>query len=141
MKKIVILLLALSTTYSCSDFLEEENLSNVAAEQYYTTAEGFTSLVNANYAQLKNIYGKEPWLFVAGTDLYARGRTAEPPGLSQYTELNASSEGVDHLYKNCYTAIQAANMALYYSDKTAASSNLNKQIGELKYLRANANFL
>ncbi|MGV0919112.1 RagB/SusD family nutrient uptake outer membrane protein [Empedobacter falsenii] len=141
MKKIVILLLALSTTYSCSDFLEEENLSNVAAEQYYTTAEGFTSLVNANYAQLKNIYGKEPWLFVAGTDLYARGRTAEPPGLSQYTELNASSEGVDHLYKNCYTAIQAANMALYYSDKTATSSNLNKQIGELKYLRANAYFL
>ena len=141
MKKIAILLFALSISYSCSDFLEEENLSNVSAEQYYTTADGFTSLVNANYAQLKNIYGKEPWLFVAGTDLYARGRTAEPPGLSQYTDLNGSSEGVDQLYKSCYTAIQTANMALYYSDKTANSSNLPKQIGELKYLRANSFFL
>ena len=141
MKKLVILLLALSTTYSCSDFLDEENLSNVNAEQFYTTADGFASLVNANYAQLKNIYGKDPWLFVAGTDLYARGRTVEPPGLSTYANLNPASEGVDHLYKTCYVAIQSANMALHYSTKTEQSSILEQQIAEIKFLRANAFFL
>ncbi|GGF05734.1 Starch-binding associating with outer membrane [Chishuiella changwenlii] len=141
MKKIFILLLALSTTYSCSDFLEEENLSNVVADEYYLTANGFSSLVNANYGQLKNIYGKDPWLFVAGTDLYARGRTAEPPGLSEYTNLNAFSEGVDQLYKACYAAIQTANMGIYFSEKTAQTNVLPHQIGEIKYLRANSYFL
>ena len=141
MKKIIILLLALSTTYSCNDYLEEENLSNAVAEEFYTTADGFASLVNANYAQLKNIYGKDPWLFVAGTDLYARGRTAEPPGLSEYTNLNGFSDGVDHLYKTCYAAIQTINMGMYYADKTVQTNVLQRQIGELKFLRANSYFL
>lgn len=141
MKKLIILLFALGSAYSCSDFLDEDNLSNISADEYYTTSEGFSSLLNANYAQLKNIYGKDPWLFVAGTDLYARGRTAEPIGLSQYTELNPASEGVDQLYKSCYKAIQYANMAMHYSEKTEQTSNLNNQIGEIKFLRANAYFL
>ena len=62
---------------SCDDYLEEDVRSNVTGDEFYTTEEGFESLVNANYAQLKEIYGNEPWLFAAGTDMYAEGRDAE----------------------------------------------------------------
>jgi len=140
MKKILILGI-LMTTFSCSNFIEEDNLSSVTAESFYVTAEGFQSLVNANYAQLREIYGGDPWLFCAGTDLYAEGRTQEPQGLSKYTQLLPSSDGVDQLYNTCYVAIQLANRALYYSEITEQTSDLSTLVGEIKFLRANAYFL
>ena len=79
-KTIVSLSLALITLSSCSNFIEEENLSTVSADAVYKTANGFESLVNANYSELREIYGNEPWLFVAGTDLYADGKNLEPVG-------------------------------------------------------------
>lgn len=79
MKKIILLLLfATSLFNSCNDFIEEESLSNVPADEAYKTAVGFQLLVNTNYASLKDIYGGDPWLFVAGTDMYAEGRSPEP---------------------------------------------------------------
>lgn len=142
MKKIVLGLMAISFLFSsCEDYLEEENLSNVTGEEFYVTEEGFESLVNSNYAQLREIYGDFPWMFSAGTDLYAEGRDAEPPGLSQYEILNSASQGVGHIYETGYKAIQVANMALYYEDLTEQTPQLNNRIGEVKYLRANAYFL
>lgn len=134
-------LLLLFTVTSCKDFLDEENESYAVAEEFYLTAEGYQSLINANYAQLRELYGNEPWLYALGTDLYAEGRDAEPTGLSQYTDLNPSSEGVAALYDNAYKAIQIANTAIFYADLTANTSVLTQQIGEIRYLRANAYFL
>ncbi len=142
MKKIIIIVEILGLVFSsCSNYLEEENLSNETAESFYTTETGFESLVNANYAQLREIYGDEAFMFSSGTDLYAQGRTEEPPGLSQYTQLNASSGGVDHIYNTAYEAIQTANTALHYADLTEQSSTVSTRVGEIKYLRANAYFL
>lgn len=129
------------TLNSCQDYLEEDIRSNVVGEEFYTTADGYESLINANYAKLKDIYGDEPWLFAAGTDMYAEGRNAEPPGLSQYSQLAPNSTGVGQLYSSCYSAIQTANTALYYADLTENFADLDKRIGEVKYLRANAYFL
>lgn len=137
---LLILFLGISLT-SCENFLTEDNRSNVDADSYYTTADGFDALVNANYAQLRAIYGDEAWMFSAGTDLYAEGRTQEPPGLSQYTDLGPSSSGVDHLYNTCYRAIQLANQAMSYSTSTEQTSVLENRIGEVRFLRANAYFL
>src|SRR5690606_7107206 len=87
------------TMFSCEDYIEEENLSNVDGGSFYTTEAGFETLVNANYAQLKEIYGNDPWLFSAGTDLYAEGRDQEPPGLSQYIQLTPSLDSQCFLAK------------------------------------------
>lgn len=127
--------------FSCEDYIEEENLSNVNGDVFYTTDAGFQTLVNANYAQLKEIYGYEPWLFSAGTDLYAEGRDQEPPGLSQYIQLTPSADGVGQLYSSCYRAIQSANMAIHYGELNTESSTVNQRLGEIRYLRANAYFL
>ena len=55
---------------SCSDFLEEDNLGNTTAENYYGSQDGYESLVNAAYASLRDIYEPTPYIFCAGTDLF-----------------------------------------------------------------------
>jgi hypothetical protein len=142
MKKIILILGLIVTVFSsCNDYIEEESLSNVPADATYKTASGFQLLVNTNYAWLKGIYGGNPWLFESGTDMYAEGRTPEPAGLSQYTQLIPSSSNVDELYNSCYQLIQSVNKTVYYSTVTEQTSNLNTLVGEAKFLRANAYFL
>ena len=142
MKKTAIFIAILTATLSsCSDFIEEDNRAFGSAEQYFLTGAGFESLVNTNYAALKDIYGGDPWLFEAGTDMYSEGRNQEPEGLSKYLTLSSSSQGVDQLYRTCYTAIQQANKGIYYSGITEKTSTVDTRVGELKFLRANAYFL
>ena len=143
MKKIIILMLGIVAVAfnGCSEYIEEESLSNVPADATYKTASGFQLLVNSDYARLKAIYGGEPWLFEAGTDMYAEGRTAEPAGLSQYTLLIPSSTGVEQLYNTCYLAIQSVNKTVYYSTVTEQNANVSVLVGEAKFIRAQAYFL
>ncbi|WP_159520404.1 RagB/SusD family nutrient uptake outer membrane protein [Sunxiuqinia indica] len=142
MKKIIIFLGIIGLIFtSCKDYIEEENLSSVNAADFYSSSKGFESLVNANYSYLREIYGNDAFLFCDGTDLYAIGCDPGVIEIATYSELNPSTDGVEQLYNNCYEAIQIANMALFYSDKTESYSDLNKRIGEIKYLRANAYFL
>ncbi|MES2574978.1 MAG: RagB/SusD family nutrient uptake outer membrane protein [Bacteroidota bacterium] len=143
MKKIILIIAILVTTLnSCSNFIEEDNRSYGTPEEYYLTAPGFESLVNVNYAALKEIYGGEPWLFAAGTDMYSEGRNIEPTdGLSKYRNLTSGSLGVDQLYRTCFAAIQQANKGIYYSTITENATTIPTRVGELKFLRANAYFL
>lgn len=143
MKKIILILGVIITTLSsCSNYIEEESLSNVPADEAYKTAAGFQLLVNSNYAWLKGIYGGNPWLFCSGTDMYSdTNKAPEPAGLSQYTTLIPISPNVEELYSSCYQQIQAVNKTLYYSTITEKVSNLNELVGEARFLRANAYFL
>ncbi|KRB59821.1 RagB/SusD family nutrient uptake outer membrane protein [Flavobacterium sp. Root186] len=142
MKKIIIILgIAAMVLNSCSNYIEEESLSNVPADATYKTASGYQLLINTNYAWLKSIYGGNPWLFESGTDMYAEGRTPEPAGLSQYTLLIPSSDNVADLYTPCYQLIQSVNKSVYYSAITEQTANLNTQVGEARFLRAQAYFL
>ncbi|WP_066220165.1 RagB/SusD family nutrient uptake outer membrane protein [Formosa haliotis] len=142
MKKIIISLAVIGLLFnSCDSFLEEDVRSNVVAEEFYVTPEGFESLVNANYALLSDIYGGEAWLFCAGTDMYSDGRNPAPEDISRYSNLSPGTREVEPLYVNSYNAIQKANMGLYYADITEQTDNISTRIGELKYLRANAYFL
>lgn len=142
MKKIILtLVFATSLFNSCSDYIEEESLAFAPADEAFRTAAGYQLLVNSNYAWLKSIYGGDPWLFVAGTDMYAEGRTPEPAGLSQYTQLIPASEGVDQLYMSCYQLIQSVNKTVYYSTLTEQTPSVPAMVGEARFLRANAYFL
>ncbi|MDW7693587.1 RagB/SusD family nutrient uptake outer membrane protein [Flammeovirgaceae bacterium SG7u.111] len=141
MKKLIVIFSLLFFFTSCKDYLEEENKSNVAAEAFYLTPDGYGSLVNANYSAFREIYGQDPWLFMAGTDLYMEGRNPEPVGLSQYSDLTSASEGVNFLYNKCFVAIQRANTALHFAELTEQTEYLPQRVGEIRFLRANAYFL
>lgn len=142
MKKIIIVLGLIVTVFSsCNDFIEEDIRSSAKADETYKTAAGFQFLVNSAYARLKTVYGGEPWLFCAGTDMYAEGRSQEPAGLSQYTQLISTSSNVDYLYKECYKAIQSVNKTIYYSTLTEQTSNISALVGEVKFIRAMSYFL
>jgi starch-binding outer membrane protein, SusD/RagB family len=140
---LMVLLIALSFQ-SCDDFLKEENLSNMTAEDFYLSKDGYTSLVYSVYPEWKQIYGRtDPWLFFAGTDIYVIGvEHGGPIDLQRYSTLNPGSEGIELHYKQCFKIIQRTNMALYYSDLTDKSNpDLDKFIGEMKFHRAFAYFL
>ena len=56
--KLSALLFIASITVSCDNFLEEKNQSNITAENYFVTADGYRSLVNAAYSTFKNSLGR-----------------------------------------------------------------------------------
>ena len=85
MKKIYfIMALGLATLSGCSDFLDQNNKSNVPSAEFYQTSAGFASLTNSAYSTLRELYNAQPQLFVAGTDLYADGKS-QGVVMSQYT--------------------------------------------------------
>lgn len=127
-------------TAGCQDYLEEDNRSNIESDQYYATAEGYDKLVNAAYSTLRNVY-REPWVFMAGTDIFVEGRTTQPKGISEYRDLNPEEATVETFYRNAYAAIQVCNTALYFNDKTAPNANLAARKGEVHFLRAYYYFL
>ena len=126
---------------SCQDYLEEENPGNVVANEFYTTEQGYESLVNSVYASLREVYGHEPYVFTAGTDLWVEGRSDQPDGISEYRELTPEDELVTDFYESLYNGIQRANVAVYYNDQTEESPNLSTRLGEVKFIRAFNYFL
>ena len=76
LKYIITAVLMAGMTTSCSDFLEQDNKSSVAADGFYQTKNGFESLTNSMYASLRNIYDTSPLTLTAGTDLFGDGKSS-----------------------------------------------------------------
>jgi len=127
-------LLALSTLSGCSDFLDQDNRSNVASAQFYATTTGFANLTNSAYSTLRSLYNTSPLLFVAGTDIYADGKS-QGVVLSQYT-FTADEGNIKNFYVNCYKGIQLANSVIAYGETTADSGVRLQYIDEARFLRA-----
>jgi len=140
MKNIVFAAIALFALGSCSDYLDEENKSNILSNEYYTTSAGYEGLVNSTYSSLRDIYDA-PWMFLAGTDLFVEGRNTQPVGLSEYVALAANDTDVANFFYYCYRGIQRANTAVYYYDKTEKTATLDNRYGEARFLRAYYYFL
>jgi starch-binding outer membrane protein, SusD/RagB family len=143
--KLIYILFILLVASGCSKFLEEDNRSNIPSDEYYTTPEGYESIVNASYSSLRNIYA-EPWLFSAGTDLFVEGRNAQPQGISKYLSLSPDEPDVEDFYRAAFRGIQISNTALYFNDKASTSSTLTaerlaERKGEVQFLRAYVYFL
>ena len=108
MKKIYfIMALGLATLSGCSDFLDQNNKSNVPSAEFYQTSAGFASLTNSAYSTLRELYNAQPQLFVAGTDLYADGKS-QGVVMSQYT-FTADEGIIKNFYVSCFKGIQLAN--------------------------------
>lgn len=135
---------------SCSDFLEEENRSNINSNEYFADADGFESLVNGAYSSLRSIWKNEPWLFCLGVDIYTRGESELISGsygnrdvysreLNEYGTLDSQNEFVSNFYSNVYYGIQICNTVI-----NKAESGINglseatkaQRVAEIRFLRA-----
>ena len=133
--KIYAIFLGLSII-SCSGYLEEENLGNTTAENFYRTKNGYEGLVNATYATLRDVYEPTPYVFCAGTDLFFAAHAEVPLGLASYQTLTPGEANVERLFRSLYQSIQISNLALYHAGKTEDFPELESRIAEVKTLRA-----
>lgn len=142
MKKILFMTLIALVLSGCEKFLEEDNKGGITNDDFYRTEVGYQTLVTASYSTLRTVFRGVPWLQLAGTDIYnmARGFAERP--LMQYEQLFPDNGTVLTFYRNCYNAIQVANMGLYYIDlvETTDANRLQWQ-AELRFLRAFYHFL
>lgn len=137
----ILTVLAVLLLIGCSGYLDEENLGNTTAENYYNTQKGYEGLVNAAYASIRNVYQPTPYIFCAGTDLFFAAHQEVPLGLAAYQTLTPSNSQVEYLFKTLYQSIQITNLALDYANQTESFPELNTRIAEVKTIRAFFYFL
>lgn len=139
--------------FSCEDFLEEENRSNITAENYFVTEGGYESLVNAAYSTLRSTLGNRGnrechWLFCSGVDIWWRGESELVGGtyenrdvyssqLNEYS-VDPQNEFVAALYEDLYFAVQTCNTAIARAENVSGMSDSRKEqlVAEVRFLRA-----
>ncbi|WP_320167741.1 RagB/SusD family nutrient uptake outer membrane protein [Mangrovibacterium marinum] len=155
LSKFLSISLLLILTFSCKDFLEEDNKSNITAENYFTSESGFESLVNSAYGTLRSAIGSAggsrgyPYLFCSGVDIYNRGESELVGGtyenrdvysaqLNEYGSLDAENQFISNFYTDFYYAIQVCNTAISRADNAGGISDSRKEqlLAETKVLRA-----
>lgn len=135
MKKIFfIITLGLMTLTGCSDFLEQDNRSDVPSADFYNTSTGFASLTNSAYSSMRELYNTQPQMFVAGTDLYGDGKS-QGVVMGQYT-FTADEGTVENFYVSCFKGIQLANSVISYGETTEETSVRQQYIDEARFIRA-----
>lgn len=139
-KNILLAALVLFTLSNCNDYIEEENKSDSLVNELYRTGEGYENLVKSVYSTLRDMY-REPWLFMAGTDMYVEGRNAQPEGISEYNTLAPNDANVTNFYTAAYKAIQRCNVAVHYNSLTEQTAKTSIRMGEVKFIRAYYYFL
>lgn len=122
---------------SCGDFLDAENKSNVSDVQYFSSKEGFNSLLNNAYEHLRDVYDPALFtkLFCAGTDMYCNGHSKTSDALQMYTALTPEDDDVSDLYTYCYEGIRAANAVKYYAEGAQVDeATKNQYVDEARVL-------
>jgi len=133
-RNIIAVVMAVMAVSSCSDFLEQDNKSNVPASSFYNTETGFESLTNSMYSTLREIYSTSPLTMTAGTDIFGDGKST---GVAMNYYTHTSTEGnVLNIYTNLYKSIQAANSVISYGETTEESSVRAQYIDEARFIRA-----
>ncbi len=119
---------------SCSDFLEPDSRSNVSADQYFKTATGYQELTTSVYYSLRAIYGDDPLMFSAGTDLYDDPSNKVDASFKNPKTMTSSNNSVKSFYKNCYAGIERVNCMEYYYSSNIADAD--KLLDEGRFIRA-----
>lgn len=125
---------------SCNDALEEELVTDVSADSYYTTEKGLQDAVNATYAFLKPFYGQEMGftMTVFGTDTYNNGADGSHKFYNFYdTSLNSSANFVRDAWQIWYRGINQANGVINRStDVEMDEAEKTVRLAEVRFLRA-----
>ena len=147
MKKFRFLLsfLAIAAFTSCEDYLDENNIANVTASGYYTTAAGLEDAVRATYGIMKEFYGPEiGWtMTVFGTDTYQTGADGSHKYMGSYDSgHNSEARYMQDTWRIFYRQINQANAVIARSEgvEDMAAATKTMRIAEARFLRALAYF-
>jgi hypothetical protein len=142
-KLTVVALTVLAGMAACVD-LEENPVSGVTGE-YFESAEGADAATTAIYSRLRTYYGQEQEIRMgmAGTDSWKRGGECIPNGCGPWNDYTSTlgpslGQSLQDLWQQSYSAINAANTAIFYIDASTAIPASQKAIrlGEARFLRA-----
>lgn len=130
----------LLSTFSCSDFLNEENWSSQTADNLFVTKDGYEKLINGCYSNLRTIYNSKDFLNLCwlGTDIISQNNTIATNDLNQYTVNYDSNNGsVSSTWNNLYTSLKNVNAAIGRAEAADLDDAAKAQrIAEAKALRA-----
>ncbi len=136
--------LAILLLVSC-DVLEEEVVSGVTADTFYSIPEGFEAAVNASYAPLRQFYGSEDGanITVMGTDIITHGGHGGFHFMDQYeAALNSEVSSFWNIWRDFYRGINTANAAIRRAEDVQMSdAEKNAKIAEARFLRAHYYFI
>jgi starch-binding outer membrane protein, SusD/RagB family len=122
--------------------LKEYNPSGIAADDLWTTPEGFVTVVNGAYSEQRSWYGKEDGIFMSesGTDLwFNRDKNTYARQLTQYDGLSAADGNPNKAaWKLLWQAINMCNAGINRIADAGFTTveERNKREGELRFLRA-----
>ncbi|KAA8476013.1 putative outer membrane starch-binding protein [Arcticibacter tournemirensis] len=142
--KYIILAAIVFSGLGCKKQLIEQPRSGLTPE-YFQTAQGFQSGLDAAYAGNRDIWGNEGLMTmtVPGTDEFKSGGGGNSNFNIYSSSFDASSTWVSRVWNACYTYINTCNGVI---DNGAAVTGLDagtvkQKIAEAKFLRANYYFL
>lgn len=131
-------------TTSCSKQLIEEPKS-LLTPQFFNTAQGFQSGLDAAYAGNRNLWGSENLMTmtVPGTDEFKSGGGGNSNFNIYASSYDSSSGFLSGVWNPCYTFINTCNGVIDNgASVTGLDANTVKQkVAEAKFLRANYYFL
>lgn len=140
----IILSLSVFAQYGCSSFLEEEIVSGVTNDYYYTQ-QGMETLVAASYAYMRFGVGDERVYAYQdlGTDCFTQGGDGSyRQSLNRYESALEPQLGVLYnLWSNNYKAINGTNTGISIIPQMEATDEFKKsKMADLRFLRANFYF-
>lgn len=148
---IMVLVLLMAGSTSCTDFLDENNRTSSTEDVLYSTKSGIDGLVAASYSYLRGWYGKEAafGLSEGGTDLWLTGYDNRQKVLINYSgitpEVASSTRETmnacfDEYWEMLYTAVNLCNTGIKAvtnaSEQVLSALDRDSYLGELKTLRA-----
>jgi hypothetical protein len=144
MKKFILkslFILGAITIVSCEDYLNENNIADVSAASYYTTAQGLEDAVKATYGIMKEFYGTELGfsMNVFGTDTYTNGADGSHKYLNWYNnQHNSSARYFRDTWRIFYRGINQANAVINRAESIEGldAAVKNARLAEVRFLRA-----
>lgn len=129
---------------ACSKQLIEEPKS-LLTPQYFNTAQGFQSGLDAAYAGNRNLWGSESLMTmtVPGTDEFKSGGGGNSNFNIYASSYDSSSGFLSGVWNPCYTFINTCNGVIDNGATVTGldASTVKQKVAEAKFLRANYYFL
>ncbi len=138
MKKYIYILLILSTTFSCSNFLNEENKSNILAETFYSSPAELELAVHPIYLDMVYMYDNDRVMCanLGGDDVTTSPALADFQSFDLFNTTGANVT-MTRDWKYAYETISWANGLLNkYQSANATETQKNNAAGQAYFARA-----